>query len=78
MYMCLKMVNHDDGVDYDATSMLIMDQMIMTTIPDAFFYLNFYSSMVLLIGQATGESMTIHEAMMVVMVIRDEDDDHPR
>ena len=31
------MVNYDDGVDYDAASMLIMDQMIMTTIPDAFF-----------------------------------------
>ena len=31
MYMCLKMVNHDDGVDCDATSMLIMNQIMMTT-----------------------------------------------
>ena len=34
MYMCPKMVNHDDGVDYDATSMLIMNQIMMTTTPD--------------------------------------------
>ena len=50
MYMCSKMVNRDDGVDYDATSMLIMNQIMMTATPDA----------------------------MMVMVIRDEDDDHPR
>ena len=43
----------------------------------AHFFKNLYSSVDLLRGQAVGESMTIHESMMVVMVIRDEDDDHP-
>ena len=30
------MINHDDGVDYDAALMLIMDQMMMTATPDVF------------------------------------------
>ena len=42
-----------------------------------FLSFNLYSSVDLLRGQAARESMTIHESMMVVMVIRDEDDDHP-
>ena len=36
--MCLKMINHDHGADYDAASMLIMDQMMMPTTPDVYLF----------------------------------------
>ena len=59
--------------------MVIMDQMMnmMTTTPDVFILTYTYLSVDLLRGQSAVESMTIHEAMMVVMVIREEDNDHP-
>ena len=69
--MCLKVANHDDGVDYDA-SMMMIDKMMAT--PLDVCDENFYSSVNLVSGQPAGESSTILESTMVV--IRDEDDNH--